>query len=422
MSRPPRIAYLTGEYPAVSHTFILREVLALRARGVEVQTVSVRRTGPEHHRGPDERAAAASTFHILEAAKNPATLGRAILWSLARPRAFGQALRLALKTRPAGIKATIWQLFYMIEAMVLAHHLTRQGVTHLHNHFAMASSTVAMLTSELAAIPYSFTLHGPADFWDTGRWHLGDKIARARFVACISHYCRSQAMLFSDPAHWPKLHIVHCGVDPGRYAAASDRIGDDREPGRDVLFIGRLAAAKGVPVLLEAFARAHKVHPDARLTLIGDGPARPALEARTRDLGLGDAVRFAGYLGQDEVAAELARADLFALPSFAEGVPVVLMEAMAAGLPVLTTAITGIPELVEDGISGRLVVPGDIDAFADAMQALLADPATGRAMGQAGQARVAQQFDIGQEAGKLADLFTAAEAPAGRDQPLTMRS
>lgn len=397
MPRPLRIAYLTGEYPAVSHTFILREVLALRRLGVEVTTCSIRRTGPEHHRGPDERQAAATTFNVIDAAKNPRTGLAALFWSLARPRRLGRTIRLALATRPAGVKATVWQAFYLLEAMVLARHLARQGVDRIHNHFAMASSSVAMLASELGGIPYGFTLHGPADFQDTGRWRLDVKIARAVHVACISHFARSQGMLHSDPVHWDKLRIVHCGVEPGRYRADADRA-----PGRDVLFIGRLAAAKGVPVLLEAFARARAAFPDARLTLVGDGPARAALEDRCRALGLGDAVRFTGYLSQDEVAAELSRADLFALPSFAEGVPVVLMEAMATGIPVLATRIAGIPELVEDGVSGRIVAPGDVEGFAGAMTALLADPAAARALGAAGRARVAAEFDIDREARKLA--------------------
>lgn len=407
MQRPPstpgfvRIAYLTGEYPAVSHTFILREVLALRALGLDVQTASIRRTGPEHHRGPDEKAAAATTFHVLDAARSPATALGGLGWALRRPGAFGRTIRLALKTRPAGIKATIWQMAYLLEAIVLARHLAGQGVTRLHNHFAMASSSVAMLASELSGIPYSFTLHGPADFLDTGRWRLGEKIARARAVACISHFCRSQGMLFSDPEHWNRLQIVHCGVDPARYATDPARA-----PGREVLFIGRLAAAKGVPVLLEAFGRARAVHPDARLTLIGDGPSRKSLEARAAELGLSDAVRFTGYLSQDEVASELSRADLFALPSFAEGVPVVLMEAMASGLPVLTTRIAGIPELVEDGVSGRIVAPGDVDAFAAALTDLLADPVAARAMGQAGRDKVRAEFDVAREAEKLAALLT----------------
>ena len=402
MISPVRIAYLVGEYPAVSHTFILREVLALRGLGLDVLTCSIRRTGPEHRRGPEEREAARDTFYVIHAAKNPLALLAAAGWALARPGRLWRSLGLAFGTMPAGPKAALWQMFYLIEAMVLARHLARQGVGHLHNHFATASCSVAMLASELSGIPFSFTLHGPVDFLDTRHWRLDEKIARAGFVACISHFCRSQGMLFSDPAHWRKLHIVHCGVVPERYAPRSGRV-----PGRDILFIGRLAAEKGVPILLEAFARARETHPDARLTLVGDGPERAMLEARACELGLREVVRFTGYLSQQEVAEELAGADLFALPSFSEGLPVVLMEAMAAGLPVLTTAIAGIPELVEDGVAGRIVLPGDVASLEAGLRDLLADPQASRRSGRQARAKVAAEFDARIEAGKLAALFGA---------------
>jgi glycosyltransferase involved in cell wall biosynthesis len=407
----PRIAYLTGEYPAVSHTFILREVEALRALGLEVLTHSIRRTGPEHHRGPAEKAAAASTFNVLEAARNPLTLVAAKLAALARPRRFLAALALAWRTRPPGLKALVWQLAYFAEALVLARYLKGQGVTHLHNHFAMASCTVAMLASELSGIPYSFTLHGPADFFEAGRWRLDEKVARARFVACISQFCRSQGMIFAAPAHWGKMHIVHCGVDPARYGGREDR---GPGAGARLLFVGRLAGVKGVPVLLAALARVLPAHPDLRLTLIGDGPERGRIEAEAARLGLGAAVTFAGYRSQDEVAAALAETDLFVLPSFAEGVPVVLMEAMASRVPVLATRIAGIPELVEDGVSGRLVAPGDVDGLAEALAALLAAPASWPEMGAAGRARVMAEFDGATEARRLASLLTATGTGAGQ--------
>lgn len=401
-SRP--IAYLTGEYPAVSHTFILREVLALRALGREVVTCSIRKTGPEHHRGPDEKEAAATTFNVLEAARDPGRLLPALGAALSRPGAFFRALGLMWRLRPPGIKALIWQIFYLVEAIVLAHHLKQRNVVQIHNHFAMASSSVAMLASELSGIPFSFTLHGPADFQEVKRWRLDAKIARARLVACISHFCRSQAMMYSGLADWPKLRIIHCGVDPARYGNAPDD-----QPGRRILFVGRLAAAKGVPVLLEAFAAARGElagdGPPPELILVGDGPERPQIEAYAGDLGLGEAVRFTGYLSQGEVADQLARSDLFALPSFAEGVPVVLMEAMAARRPVLTTRIAGIPELVEDGVSGRIVAPGDAESLAEAMVDMLRDPERAREYGKAGREKVRQDFDVAAEAARLDRLF-----------------
>lgn len=394
----PRIAYLAGEYPAVSHTFILREVAALRAQGLDILTCSVRRTGPAHHRGPAERAEAQATFNILEAAKNPRRLIGAQVAALKTPGLYGRTLRKAWGMRGPGLRAALYQLFYFLEATVLAQHLKAQGVTHLHNHFAQASGTVALLAARLAGIPFSFTLHGPADFTDPARWRLDAKIADAVFVACISHYCRSQAMLASPVRDWPKLHIVHCGVEPARYDAPPAE-------GQGLLFVGRLAAAKGVPILIEAMAPILAAHPQAHLTLIGDGPDRTLLENRVRQLGLAHAVRFTGYQSQDEVADALARSAVFVLPSFAEGVPVVLMEAMAARRPVVATRIAGIPELVEDGTSGRIVPPGDAAAFAAAVCAILADPARAADMGAAGRQRVLAEFDIAQEAGKLAALF-----------------
>lgn len=400
MSSSVRIAYLAGEYPAVSLTFILREVLALRDAGVDVMTCSVRRTAVEHHRGPEERDAAQNTFYVIHSAKNPFTLIGAIGWAVRRPQALWRTIRLATTTAPAGLKAKIWQVFYLIEAMVLARHLTGQNIGWIHNHFATASCTVAMLTSELSRIPFSFTLHGPVDFLDTHHWRLDKKIAQARFVACISHFCRSQGMLFSDPKSWHKLHIVHCGIEPSRYQQTCDVM-----PGRSILFVGRMAPEKGVPVLLEAFADAAQHYRDASLTMVGDGPERLRLEARSIELGLQDRVRFTGYLSQTEVAAEMAKADLFVLPSFSEGLPVVLMEAMAAGLPVLTTGIAGVPELVEDGITGRLAFPGDIISLKNGMLDLLKNPVIAQQLGRRARVKASTEFDVKKEAGMLLRLF-----------------
>ena len=211
-------------------------------------------------------------------------------------------------------------------------------------------------------------------------------------------------MLFSDRAHWPKLKIVHCGVDPARYDASGPR------DGHHLAFVGRLDAVKGVPLLLEALAEARKSLPDLRLTLVGDGPDREALLDQARALDLSEAVEFAGYLSQTEVAALLAYADCLVLPSFAEGVPVVLMEAMAARVPVVTTRIAGVPELVEDGVSGLLVPPGDVHALQAAIERLLYDKHLCRDVGEAGRLRVEVEFASDHEAAWLAALFAGYSA------------
>jgi glycosyltransferase involved in cell wall biosynthesis len=307
------------------------------------------------------------------------------------------ALHLAWRTSPGGLKALAYQMIYLAEATALAHHLRTRGIDHLHNHIAKSSGTVAMLASEMTGIPYSFTLHGPDIFYQPHHWRLDEKIARARFVACISHFARSQAMAFSDPRHWGKLHIVHCGVDPARYA------GPAPDAPAHLLFVGRLAAVKGLPVLLEAMQGLIADHPDLRLTLVGDGPERAGLEARAE--GLRGHVDFVGYKSQAEVAALLREATALVLPSFAEGLPVVLMEALAARVPVVATRIAGVAELVEDGESGLLVPPGDVGALRAALAEVLGDAEMRARMGAAGRAKVLGEFDSAREAAWLAQLF-----------------
>lgn len=394
----PHIAYLTGEYPRASDTFIQREVAALRALGHPVETCSIRTTGAEHLVGPEQRDEHARTFKVLDACKSPRRLISAHLRWMQQPARYLRALALAWKTAPKGIKGRLYNLIYFAEAAVLADHLGQRGVEHLHNHIAKASCTVAMLASELSGIPYSFTIHGPDIFFEPHHWRIDEKAARARFVACISDFCRSQLMCFAGQEHWDRFHIIHCGVDPARYRPAPHE-------GQALLFVGRLAAVKGVPVLLEAVAALKPRFPALRLTLIGDGPDRPALEAQAQALGLGETVLFMGYRSQSEVAEALAETDIFTLPSFAEGVPVVLMEALASHVPVVTTQIAGVPELVQDGASGRLVPPGDTRALEQAIAGLLRSDSLRRTMGAEGRARVEAAYDISREAARLSSLF-----------------
>jgi|GEM_PF-44852 len=414
-----RIGYLTGEYPRATDTFIQREVAGLRHLGMDVSTCSVRRTSPDHLVGPEQRQEAGNTFYVLEAARNPLRLAMANLEAVfLRPGAYGRALRLALTTGAPGIRNLSYQLFYFAEAVVLARYLERRGVTHLHNHIAKSSCSVAMIASELSGIPFSFTLHGPDIFFAPEQWRLDAKIARARFVACISHYCRSQAMAHSDQVHWNKLHIVHCGVEPERYTAPKIA-----HIPINALFVGRLSGVKGVPVLLEAMTRMQAS--DLHLTLIGDGPDRPALEQQVREFGLGKRVTFAGYKSQSEVAEGLRRSDMLILPSFAEGLPVVLMEALAAECPVIATRIAGVAELVEDGRSGLIVSPGDANALAEAMDLLAEDPAKRARMGAAGRRMVEAEFTITTEVARLARLIATGQGairpapigPAIRSEP-----
>jgi glycosyltransferase involved in cell wall biosynthesis len=399
--RPGPIAYLTGEYPKVSHTFIQREVLALRDHGYDIRTCSVRRA-PDKDINHDQTEELANTFFVLDEAKSPVHLLRCLAGQMIQaPGATFRALKLAWRTRAPGAKAALWQMFYFLEAVVLARHLREIGAKHLHNHFVDSSCTVAMLTSEMTSIPFSFTLHGPTELFEPAIWRLDEKIARAAFSVYISHFARSQGMLFSDPVHWDRMRIVHCGITPDIYGTKRE----GRTPDKTLLFVGRLAAVKGVVILLEAFARLRAAHPDAQLRLVGDGPERTRLEAQAQTLKLEEAVSFLGYLGQEDVIGELDKADMLVLPSFAEGVPVVLMEAMASRIPVVASRVAGVQELVEDGVSGYTLPPGDTDALTATLDTLLADSDKRTTMGQAGRARVEAEFTIIQEAAWLGQLI-----------------
>jgi colanic acid/amylovoran biosynthesis glycosyltransferase len=405
-----RIAYLTGEYLRPTHTFIQREVETLRSYGLDVHTFSVRPTAPEELVSHEQRSEQAQTFNILPIRLFSVLKAHTSLLS-STPTRYWQALKLTWQSRSPGIKALIYQIFYFIEAGVLAQELRSRQIDHLHNHFADSSCTVSMLAATLAGIRFSFTLHGPYIFFEPYRWKLDLKIQQALFVICISHYCRSQAMFFSDPAEWNKLHIVHCGIDLNRYQPVSDQSGQKR-----LLYVGRLSAAKGVPILLQAIAAVAERHSDLQLTIVGDGPDRQSLEHQASELGIRDRLKFVGYQSQDAVCGYLQACDVFVLPSFAEGLPVVLMEAMATGIPVVTTAIAAISELVEDGINGYLVPPGAIEPLAQRLDQLLSNAQLRQNFGKAGRTKVEQSFNLHHEVDTLKQIMGVALAKSLSDR------
>jgi glycosyltransferase involved in cell wall biosynthesis len=407
---PGEIAYVVGRYPAVSHTFVQREVRALRRRGVSVATFSIHRAPPSEVLSAADREEFDRTYAVLpvEARDHLAAHLRAFGRSPSRYLGtLGRALGLS-----KGLRGRLWGAFYFCEAVVVWDQCRRRGISRLHVHFANQASDAAELACRLGGPGWSWsmTVHGPVEFFDVTRFRLADKVRDARFVACISDYCRTQVMGLVEPEHWDKLRLVHCGVDLEAYDPGL-RLASGSGPVR-VLTVGRMIGLKGMRLLVAAIAELAARGLDVEATMVGDGPERAALERLARDLGADARIRFPGYVGQDDLRQLFADADVFCLPSFAEGVPVVLMEAMAMEVPVVTTRITGIPELVDDGESGLLVVPGREDELVHALERLVRDPELRRAMGRAGRAKVLAEFDVDASAAALAAAFAGAPAPS----------
>jgi len=376
-----RIAYLVNRYPSVSHTFIRREIAALERAGIEVDRISIRES-PHGYVDAADQAEAEQTTVLLA---RPAGLLASLMFVMGtRPlrflNAMGLALRSAWRTPPR-----LKHFAYLVEACGLLRYCRSRGITHIHAHFGTNPPAVARLCRRLGGPGYSFTIHGPDEWTDPGGYQLAEKTVEAEFVACISHYTAAQLRRFAAPAHWHKIEIVRCSID-GEFL-------NDPPPldpsSKQLVCVGRLCPAKGQLLLLEAFAEVMPEHPNVRLILCGDGEMRPAVEQRIKDLGLDDAVEITGWITSDEVRAHLAAARALVLPSFAEGLPVVIMESLVLARPVITTYVAGIPELVRDGENGWLIPAGDRDAISAAVSECLSIAAAQIAeMGKAGRAAV----------------------------------
>lgn len=405
MPERPIIAYLTSAYARAADTFIRGEVEQLRAVGFTVHTFSIRRSEASELTSDDIRREQQNTEYLLDCIHR---LFFATLQTfLASPLRFFSALGLAWRTAAPGIRDHLWSIAYLMEACVLAQHLRVRRVRHLHNHLGANSAAVAMLANCLTGIPYSLTIHGPHEFDRPIQLALGEKIARAAFVVAVSEFGRSQLFRWCDHAHWSKIHVIHCGVDE-RFLEGPKPL-PPKVP--RLVCIGRLAEEKGQLLLIEAVNHLKQQGIACDLTLIGDGPMREPIKRLIARHGLQDHVRVPGWLNADAVRHEILGSRALVLPSFAEGLPVVIMEALALERPVIATYIAGIPELIEPHVCGWLVPAGSVPLLADAMkQALSLLPDQLHHMGQQGSQRVRQQHHAPTEAAKLAALLEESAA------------
>lgn len=401
--RRPRLAYLVNLYPAVSHSFIRREIAAIEAAGEPVERFSIRRGGPVSDAA--DRAEMERTTVILGQGK-AALSAAALRVALTRPGAFLNALRLALSMAGGAPGRIFRHLAYLVEACWLVRRLDALGITHLHAHFGTNPTTVARLARRLGGPPYSFTVHGPDEFDAPLSLDLPGKIADASHIFAISHFGRSQLMRWSTPVHWPRIGIARCGVD-SLFLDDSALAPIPATP--RLVCVARLSAQKGLPLLIEAAAALHARGVDFHLTLCGDGELRGTIESAIAAAGIGERVTLAGNCDAITVRRHLTEARAFVLPSFAEGLPVVIMEALALGRPVIASAIAGTPELV-DASCGWLIPAGSAEALVEAMAAALAaETETLTRMGETGRARILARHDARRNGPALAAALRAGD-------------
>lgn len=394
-----RLAYLTTEYPKASHTFIRREILALEARGHVIDRVALRRG---ESKDPADALEATRTTHLLSEPKVNFLRALAEL-EATRPLRFARAMKLAVTMSRPSDRGLLRHAGYLAEAARLTRILEDRSVQHVHVHFGTNAASVARLVHALGGPTYSFTVHGP-DEWDSPRGHsLSGKVADAAFVIGISDFCSAQLRRWAAYEDWSKIHVVHCTVGDHFFGP----IQPIPPASRTILSVGRLSAQKGQLLLLDALSALVHAGEDVRLVLAGDGEMRSVVERRIAELGLSSRVTITGWIGEAEVQSLLVESRALVLPSFAEGLPVVIMEALAMGRPVVSTLIAGIPELVREGENGWLVPAGSHEALVAALRKVMAaSMAELEALGRAGRKRVEAEHSSAIEAQKLERLFS----------------
>jgi colanic acid/amylovoran biosynthesis glycosyltransferase len=395
-----KIAYLINQYPKTSHSFIRREILTLEKLGLQIDRFSIRHCYEELVDEGD----------IAEAEKTRVILGGGVKTlivgllnvSLSKPIAFIKALKLTLSIGWGSERGILKHFAYLAEACVLLGWFQKAKIDRVHAHFGTNSTTVAMLCEILGGPPYSFTVHGPEEFDKVAAIALPEKIKRAAFVIAISNFGRSQLYRWCDREHWSKIHVIRCGVDDAFLQLPDAPISTEPR----LVCVGRLCEQKGQLLLVEAASKLASAGLQFKLVLVGDGSLRPQIEDAIARLKLKEYIEITGWASNTKVREEMLAAKALVLPSFAEGLPVVIMEALALSRPVISTYVAGIPELIEPGVCGWLVPASAIEELTQAMrQALEMSLDTLEQMGKAGKQKVAEQHESFTEAHRLAKLF-----------------
>ncbi len=402
-SKQIRVAYLVTRYPAISHTFILREIVGLRERGVIVDVASVNSPDRPIAGLSKVEAREAATTHYIKNVAIAAVLAEQMLFVLRHPLKYLGGLAYAWWLAGTSPSRILRYTFYFAEAVLLGKWMERKRQQHLHVHFATSGASVGLITSRIFHTGLSMTVHGPEEFDDV-TWHrLAEKVRQCRFVTCIGYFARTQLMKVSGPDHWDKLEIAPLGVNLDDFAPAG-AVAENRVV--EIVCVARLAPVKGHRILIQAMEKLTAAGVPVRARLIGDGPERGALDALVKAKGLEGNVKLEGAMNPDRIREALAKADIFALPSFDEGIPVSLMEAMAMEIPCVSTYVGGIPELIRNGIDGYLISPSDPESLAEVVSELVSDPGLRSRIGLAGRIRVGEKYNLPANIDRMAAIFS----------------
>jgi glycosyltransferase involved in cell wall biosynthesis len=402
-----------SRFPKITETFILYEILALEARGVTVDVHPLLREREESVHPEAARLLQRIRFHSF---LSMPILAANAHYAFRRPWSYFRALFEILSGTFGSLNFFAGAVGIFPKSVRFAYEMERAGVQHVHAHFATHPTVAALIIHRLTGIPFSFTVHGH-DLHVEKRM-LAEKVAAARFAVAISDYNRDT--MIEECGDWAKakISVVHCGIDPRVFDAGSRHTGGNGT--LKVLCVGRFDEVKGHPVLVEACRQLAERGISFECDLVGEGPRRPMIEEMIARAGLSGRVRTLGARPRPEVVRLLTECDVFALPSVMaangerEGIPVSLMEAMAMGIPVVSSRLSGIPELVENGVSGILAEPGDASALADALERLAREPELRAKLGEAGRMKVLNDFDLSRNVDRLAELLAGAHRESRR--------
>ncbi len=385
-----KLAYLVSEYPKRSHTFIRREIAELRKRGAKIHIFSIRRPSKSELICEQDWHDFHDTWSIL-----PTTLINFIKVHLklflSQTIPYGSTLKAAFQHRNPGIKNSIWSIFSFAEAVLLADQIQKLKISHLHVHFANVGADIGYLVSNFTKCSWSMNLHGACDFEYPAGPLLGKKLESVSFANCASNYGRAQAFRVVDYKHWEKLFISRCGIE---FEALPKPMNKKSNNNFQIICVGRFSSEKGHLGLIEACTKVFNKFEKIELLLIGDGPERDKIEYKINKNEIASRVTLTGNIAETDVLKQLSNADLFALPSLMEGIPLVLMEAMAMNLPVVAPRLAGIPELVEDKIGGFLYTPGDWSEMAEKIIQLIEDEALSTKLADNGRTKVLSEYIV----------------------------